>query len=118
MNVGSRARASSQATRFEERASERFRQASRAHGGLILLVAILVALRSIGFVAFSLLISISATLDPTLLRALIIVDGALSVALDIVVVFVAMAVFATVRRIENESDRIQIFMDSVYRRLP
>jgi len=84
----------------------------------MLLFASLVALRAIAFVTFSVFIGVGEGLDPALFRAVVIVDGALSLILDVGIVFIALVLFATVRRIENESDRMQVFMDSVYRRLP
>ena len=118
MNVGSRHQAGTRKGRLAERADERLRQAGRAHGGIVLLFACLVVLRAASFVAFSVLLSFGAAIDPNLFRMLIIIDGALSVILDVGIVFIALMLFSTVRRIEYESDRIQTFMDSVYRRLP
>lgn len=116
MNVGSRR--AERESRFHERGDERLKQASRAHGGVILVLASLVALRGLSFVTFSILLAAGPSLDIVLFRTVMIVDGALGMVLDLAVVFVALLLFSTVRRIEHESDRMQVFMDTVYRRLP
>jgi hypothetical protein len=117
MNVGKERRAGGHASRLAERSAERLRSVGRSHGGVMVLVAGLAILRVVSFIAFSTLLGVGAS-DFQAFRTVIILDGALSVLLDIVVVFVALMVFSAIRRIENESDRMQVFMDSVYRRLP
>jgi hypothetical protein len=82
----------------------------------ILLLAVCVVLaRLIAFGAVLVLRSMGLGPEAAIAQA---VDDAVGVITDILMLFALLLVFDALRRIERESDRLQLFMDSVYRRLP
>jgi threonine/homoserine/homoserine lactone efflux protein len=90
----------------------RLRDASRSQAAITLFVAALVLLR---LLAFALQPTFASTGDEVALRLTQLLTGIVSTIVDVVVLFVVLLLFDARRRIEREPDRIQAFMDNVYR---
>lgn len=56
--------------------------------------------------------------DITTCRAWAVFSNGLTAVIDMILVFLVWVLFETLGRIERESDRVQTFMDTTYRRLP
>lgn len=78
------------------------------------MAACIVLARLIAFGAVLVLRSIGRGPETAIAQA---VDDAVGVITDVLMLFALLLVFGALRRIERESDRLQLFMDSVYRRL-
>ena len=99
--------------RLEERALGRLRESKGTQSAIVMVVAGLVLAR---VAIFALELALDLGNNGEALRAVQMVSGVVSTAVDVVVLFVVLLLFDASRRIERESDRIQSFMDHVYRR--
>ncbi|MEA3199007.1 MAG: hypothetical protein QOE90_435 [Thermoplasmata archaeon] len=99
--------------RLGERAVARAIEARGSHGAVSLVVALLVLARIVAFVLQQVF---AATGQQDAFRVVGIVGGTVSTLVDVVVLFVVLLLFESMRRIDRESDRMQAFMDNVYRR--
>ena len=102
--------------RLHAAANERLRDARRSHSWLILFVAVLVLARLIVYFGLTLARANGVTDEIGYLRAALTVTGGIEIILDCVLLLALFFVFENMRRTDAEAARIQIFMDSMYRR--
>lgn len=100
-------------SRMLDRASERARGLHRMRGALMIAISVIVA----GEVVLGLLFVSLVVLENPLAARFGSVFLAASLVTDLIILFIAWMTLEALGRIERETDRVQQFMDNVYRRL-
>lgn len=98
--------------RLVDRAADRLREARAHRSAVVLVVAALVLGR---VVLFALQQVFVATGDVAGLRAADFASGLVATVVDVIILFVVLLLFESLRRVDREADRLQTFMDNVYR---
>lgn len=100
--------------RLEERTLDRSRALHRMRGGIMLAISLIAGAGVFSFAMWALLLFTSHPAAPNVG----ILTFTISLVMDVVVLFLAWMTLEALGRIERETDRVQQFMDNVYRRLP
>ena len=101
-------------SRFADRMDERLHGAMASQGPLLLAVGAVVVLQLAAH-AFGIASLLMGNLDAY--RFAQVTGIVFSATLDIIVLLLVWMIFSTLRRVERESERVQVFMDNVYRKL-
>jgi acetyl-CoA carboxylase beta subunit len=99
--------------RLRDRAVERLRETRGSQSAIVAVVGALVVVR---VVIFALEQAFLAAGDAAGVRVVDALTGVVATVVDVVVLFLVLLLFEAIRRIDRESERIQTFMDNVYRR--
>lgn len=101
-------------SRLAQRASVRARELHRMRGGILTVVGIIAATQ---FLVTALWLGLTYMGNEPAARGWGIFSIFVNLAITLILVFVTWIVLEALGRIERETDRIQQFMDTVYRRL-
>jgi xanthosine utilization system XapX-like protein len=101
-------------SRLSERAMERTQTLHRMRGGIMVAISLIAGAGVLTFAVWSVLL---VTRNPAAPNVGIL-GFVIGLIMDVVVLFLAWMMLEALGRIERETDRVQQFMDNVYRRLP
>ena len=101
-------------SRLAVRMEDRLRAARASQAAIIGVVGVIVVLR---LVTYAVTAALFYTGDLRLYGLSQVVGTAFAAVLDIILLFLVWTLFATLGRVERESERVQAFMDNVYGKL-
>ncbi|GEM_PF-5101481 len=102
------------ATRLSERAAERAHTLHRMRGGIMVVISLITGASVFTFLIWAVLVVTRQPGAPNVG----ILGYVIAQLMNVVVLFLAWITLEALGRIERETDRVQQFMDNVYRRMP